>query len=198
MKRLLAGTVLAGAVAGLGFLVQQSLGGRAADAGPAAPVSAAPSAPATFELQVADAVMREHWDKEELEYFSLPELLAYSGQGEPLLRQDGYDDENPQLLQATLSALLAAPEPISGPPSLQALARELVHADGRAFDAAQVEAFDLVLVEYWAEWCVPCKLQMKELEAFRDSHPERRIALLEVERDPNSIEGVTLEPAPET
>jgi len=49
-------------------------------------------------------------------------------------------------------------------------------------------AFDVVFVEYWAEWCTPCKTQMKQVHEFIAENPALKILWLKVEKDPNKLE----------
>jgi len=40
----------------------------------------------------------------------------------------------------------------------------------------------VVVVNFWASWCGPCKVEMPELEAFAHAYSERGVVLLSVNR----------------
>jgi len=42
-----------------------------------------------------------------------------------------------------------------------------------------------VLVDFWAEWCGPCKMQGPVLKEFAESHPEYKVCKLNVDDEPS-------------
>ena len=70
-------------------------------------------------------------------------------------------------LAAVSSAARAAPEIGKAAPALV-----VTGLDGQAFDLAKLKG-KVVLVNYWATWCAPCRKDMPKLDAFyRRYHPQ--------------------------
>ena len=42
-----------------------------------------------------------------------------------------------------------------------------------------------VLVDFWAEWCGPCKMQGPVLKDFAEKHPEYKVCKLNVDDEPS-------------
>ena len=40
------------------------------------------------------------------------------------------------------------------------------------------------LVDFWAVWCMPCKMQGPVVESFADKHPEVKVGKVNVDDDP--------------
>jgi cytochrome c biogenesis protein CcmG, thiol:disulfide interchange protein DsbE len=77
------------------------------------------------------------------------------------------------LLAAAPSVLLAAP-PTVGQPAPQLIVTQL---DGHEFDLAKLRG-KVVLVNVWATWCSPCRVEMPTLNAFYRRYHSRGLELL--------------------
>ena len=92
----------------------------------------------------------------------------------------------PRLIAAALCILvllpcagLAADSPVVGKPAPALVAPEL---DGQTFDLA-AEHGKVVIVNFWATWCGPCRAEMPLLNHFYLEHRARGLALVGVSVD---------------
>lgn len=93
--------------------------------------------------------------------------------------------------RATLFVLLALAAVAAGraeaPPAVGGAAPPLVvpQLDGRLFDLA-AQRGQVVIVNFWATWCSPCRAEMPRLDAFYRRYHARGLQLLGVSVDERS------------
>jgi thioredoxin 1 len=64
---------------------------------------------------------------------------------------------------------------------------QIVHTTDAAFDTDVVKASQPVLLDFWAEWCSPCKMIAPILDAIADEYKDRlRVVKLNIDENPKT------------
>ena len=64
---------------------------------------------------------------------------------------------------------------------------KIVHVTDDDFENQVLQSSDPVLVDYWAEWCGPCKMIAPVLDEIADEYTGRvKIAKLNIDDNPNT------------
>ena len=64
---------------------------------------------------------------------------------------------------------------------------KIVHTNDSEFEAAVLQSEKAVLVDFWAEWCDPCKMIAPLLDEMADTYAERMtVAKLNIDENPNT------------
>jgi len=56
--------------------------------------------------------------------------------------------------------------------------------DSSNFESEVLKSDKPVLVDFWADWCGPCKMQGPVIKEFAEKHPEYKVCKLNVDDDP--------------
>jgi len=59
-------------------------------------------------------------------------------------------------------------------------------ADDTTFKTQVLEADDMVLVDFWAPWCGPCRMQSPVLEKFASSREDLSVVKVNVDESPQT------------
>ena len=123
-------------------------------------------------------------------------LKLFSGESGAINREkrDGSAGAMGWLLPAVASlavlALAAAAAPSAAAPEIDKAAPALVltELNGTNFDLAKLRG-KVVLVNYWATWCAPCREEMPKLNAFYRRYHDRGLELIGISIDfPRDLE----------
>lgn len=67
------------------------------------------------------------------------------------------------------------------------MSERIVHVTDDSFEQEVLQASRPVLVDYWADWCGPCKMIAPVLDEIADEYEGRvRIAKLNIDDNPNT------------
>jgi cytochrome c biogenesis protein CcmG, thiol:disulfide interchange protein DsbE len=97
----------------------------------------------------------------------------------------GYVGHLPSVAAITAAFLVAlACNPARAAPEINTAAPALVATtlDGRTFDLARLRG-KVVLVNYWATWCAPCRKEMPKLDAFYKRYHDRGLEIISISID---------------
>ena len=93
---------------------------------------------------------------------------------------------------AAFLCLAVTAGPAGAAPEIGTAAPELVvtQLDGQTFDLAKLKG-KVVLVNYWATWCAPCRKDMPKLDAFYRRYHDRNLAMIGISVDrPSDLQKV--------
>ncbi len=94
------------------------------------------------------------------------------------------------IASAAIVWLVEAPAPAYAAPEIGAAAPALVLTtlDGQTLDLAKLRG-KVVLVNYWATWCAPCRKEMPRLSAFYRSYHDQGLEMIGISVDfPRDLE----------
>ena len=67
------------------------------------------------------------------------------------------------------------------------MSERIVHLSDDSFEAEVLKSDQPVLVDYWAEWCGPCKMIAPVLDEIADEYVGRiKVAKLNIDDNPNT------------
>ena len=58
---------------------------------------------------------------------------------------------------------------------------KIIHLTDDSFDTDVLKADGAILVDFWAEWCGPCKMTAPELEAFSQEYDDVKVCKINVD-----------------
>lgn len=136
----------------------------------------------TIELKVKLEAMKEDIKSSGNMSLSLPEFEAFKANGAGIYHEQSL----PKNFKAQLAAAIYSKS--ENGKLLKDSLNRLSTPTGAEFEL-DVKDYDFVFIEYWADWCVVCNQQMKQVKEFISEHKKSKILWLKVEKDPTKIEG---------
>jgi cytochrome c biogenesis protein CcmG, thiol:disulfide interchange protein DsbE len=90
----------------------------------------------------------------------------------------------PVAITAAILCIASAAGPARAAPEIGKAAPELVvtELDGNTFDLTKLRG-KVVLVNYWATWCAPCRKDMPKLDAFYRRHHDQSMEMIGISVD---------------
>lgn len=85
---------------------------------------------------------------------------------------------------AAVVSVFAAPVEAKGPPAVGAQAPEVVatQLDGATFDLEKLKGH-VIVVNFWATWCPPCRAEMPMMDAFYRKHRGEGLVMVGLSQD---------------
>ena len=130
---------------------------------------------------LADAALKQDPVKGGLKY-ALPQMRVYDAQGQLVYSLDPTAGWKPQSIGATIDRAIASGHAIAGP-SLKDTLADLQTSDGRPAITAVARQGTPLVFDYWASWCVPCKILEKALLQWQATKPRGSIQIVKAETD---------------
>ena len=67
------------------------------------------------------------------------------------------------------------------------MSEQIVHVTDDSFESDVLKSKDPVLIDYWAEWCGPCKMIAPVLDEIAEEYAGRlKVAKLNIDDNPNT------------
>lgn len=90
-----------------------------------------------------------------------------------------------RLLQVTGLKAKKTPRPVTQPSQPRAATARPRHVTDDDFDAVVLGGEKLAVVDFWAEWCIPCQIMSPHIGFLAEEYGERIVvAKLDVEENP--------------
>ena len=98
------------------------------------------------------------------------------------------DSETSLLPQIPAFSNLQTGEQFDGPPQIGESARDFVlnDVDGRPITLSDLRGQPIIL-NFWATWCAPCRVEMPDLQAAYDRHQADGLVILAINREETAV-----------
>lgn len=135
------------------------------------------------ELRQTQESLSDTYQHNKNKRMSLPRLVMLDGQGRAVLGEAGYRDG----LGYRLERALKQDKPLSAPITLEMVLAETEDAQGKPVATESLPKADAYVVDYWAEWCAPCRMISRDLEKFFPRWNGVHVVWIKVDSDPSKL-----------
>jgi len=118
--------------------------------------------------------------------YGLPQLRVYGRDGRLVYVLDATRAWSPQTIGRVIDKAVASGTTVAGP-SLQETLADLQTVEGRPASLAVAGHETPLVFDYWASWCVPCKILEKALLQWQRSKPSGAVQIVKAEADPMKL-----------
>jgi hypothetical protein len=113
----------------------------------------------------------------------LPRLALMNSRGDVLYGGAG----EAAALKKILSDAMQRSDNLSSAITIDAILAETQHYDGKPVPKSEIPPADFYVVDYWAEWCAPCRMLSRDLQSFMRKHDDKKFVWLQIESDPERM-----------
>jgi len=154
------------------------------DAGTVANGAAEGGVPRNLRIYEAKTSLQDFGRVEnEVFFIPVPRILLFDTEGQEIFAITGYDATS---FPAQIETAMKEGKRKDGD-----LAQELAAVyvgEGVPFGPDDLAAAEFTFVEYWADWCAPCKKQLQDVQDLARQHPDTQLNLIKVELDGRDVE----------
>jgi len=137
-----------------------------------------------IETRWTDATAKETamLSKEGKIAYDLPQLIVYNGSRQLVYVLNTRKPWSPTAIGSEIDKAIAAGQRVAGPPLTKTLG-DLETREGRPASSAVAGAGVTLVFDYWASWCVPCKMLEKSLVEWQSTKPAGSVQIVKAETD---------------
>jgi len=133
------------------------------------------------ELRHTEEALRETYAPKKK--MMLPRMVMLDSHGRLIYGGVGL----PSDLRRRLTVALEKDQPIDSPINLEAILAETTRSDGSKLTADALPKADAYVVDYWAQWCAPCRMMSRDLKGILNRWDDKRVVWLKIESDPEKL-----------
>lgn len=134
---------------------------------------------------LTDAALKQDPSKGALKY-ALPRLRVYDAKGQLVYQLDPTLGWKPETIGGVIDQAIASGRAVTGP-SLNETLADLQTSAGQSARAVVASGATPLVFDYWASWCVPCKILEKALIRWQAAKALGSVQIVKAEADPMKL-----------